>query len=364
MVAENNTRVADIVFRQQMINTVISVLNAYWDLAAMQQSVRVAEQSLAVADQLYQDNQTRMDIGTMSPLDVVSAQSEVAARTRDLTVAKTTLQLQEATLKNMLAKQVSPELDASRIVLKDAMPEPQDKDIPELETAISRALESRPELQQSNISLKNQDISVRFTGASLKPAFSVFGFYAGSGLQGVDTGTDAESGIMDAFGQSFRGEYPEYSAGFGLSLPLRNRTAQADNMRSQLEANQMRLDRQRTVNTISMEVQKAIIGLIQGKAQVEAARKASALAREIWEGEQVKLQEGASTSYEVILRERDYASARYAEVGAMITYAKAMVEMDRARGMILEQNSIEYGDASSVTPTAQSGSLVYGRKAN
>ncbi|MBP1624073.1 MAG: outer rane efflux protein, partial [Acidobacteria bacterium] len=102
---------------------------------------------------------------------------------------------------------------------------------------------------------------------------------------------------------------------------------------------------QRSRNTISMEVRKAIIGLVQGKAQVEAAHKASALAREMWEGEKVKLEAGASTSYQVILRERDYINARYAEVGAMTAYSKAIVEMDRARGATLDRNGIEYSDA-------------------
>ncbi len=345
MVARNNTKVAEHVFRQQVINTVVAVENAYWDLAAIQQSVRVAEQSLAVAQQLYKDNQIRLDVGTMSPLDVTSAESEVAARTRDLTFATTTLQLQEATLKNMLARKVSQELDAARIVLKDAMPEPIPSDIPDLEAALSAALRNRPELQQAEINLQNQDISVRFTGDALKPSVAVFGFYAGAGLSG--TSTEIDKGIFDALGQSFRAEYPEYAGGFSLSLPLRNRTAQADNLRSQLESNQLLISQQRTRNTVSVEVRKAIIGLIQGKAQVEAAHKAALLAREMWQGEQIKLQEGASTSYQVILRERDFTNAQYAEVGATVTYAKALVELDRARGTTLDRNGIEYADALS-----------------
>jgi outer membrane protein len=345
LVARNNTKVAEHVFRQQVINTVVTVENAYWDLLAIQQSVRVAEQSLEVARQLYKDNQIRLDVGTMSPLDVTSAESEVAAKTRDLTVASTTLQIQETMLKNMLAKEVSRELDAARIVLRDPMPEPHPGDIPDLQEALSGALKSRPELLQAEIGLKNQNISVRFTNNALKPSFAVFGFYAGAGLSG--TSTEIDRGILDSFGQSFSAEYPEYAGGFSLSLPLRNRTAQADNLRSQLEANQLLISRQRTRNSISMEVRKAIIGLIQGKAQVEAAHKAALLAREIWQGEQIKLQEGASTSYQVILRQRDFANAQYAEVGSMVTYAKALVEMDRARGATLDRNGIEYADALS-----------------
>ncbi len=343
IVARNNTNVAEYVFRQQVINTVVAVENAYWDLAALQRSVGVAERSLAVAEQLFKDNQIRLDVGTMSPLDVTSAESEVAARARDLTVAKTNVQFQEATLKNMLAKIVSPALDAAPIVIMDPMPEPKQSDIPKLEAALANAMETRTELRQADINMKNQDISVRFTEKTLLPNLSVFGFYAGSGLDG--TSATSSAGMTDAFGQSFTGSNPEYAGGFSLSIPLRNRSAQADNLRSQLETNQLLINQQKSRNTISMEVRKAIIGLAQGKAQVEAAHKATSLAREIWEGEKIKLEAGASTSYQVILRERDYYSAEQAEVAAMVAYAKAMVEMDRSRGITLDKNRIEYSDA-------------------
>lgn len=360
IVARNNTKVAEHVFRLQLINTVVAVENAYWDLAALQESVRVAEQALAVAEQLYKDNTIKVDVGTMSPLDVTAAESEVAARTRDLTVARTNLQLQEATLKNMLVKRVDPVLDAARIVIEDPMPQPKTGDIPEFETALANAYETRPELRQTEINLLNQDVSVRFTDNALKPSLSVFGFYAGAGLQGTNELTQA--GMWDAFSQSFGGTYPEYAGGFSLSIPLRNRTAQADNLRSQLEKNQMLITQQRSRNTIALEVRKAIIGLIQGQAQVEAAHKAASLAREIWEGEKNKLEAGASTSYQVILRERDYTNARQAEVAAMITYAKALVEMDRARGATLDRKGIEYSDALSGNIAASSLELPGARE--
>lgn len=345
IVARNNTKVAEDVFRLQVINTIVAVENAYWELAAQQENVKVSEQALAVAEQLYKDNKVRLEVGTMSSLDVTSAESEVAARTRDLTVARTNLQLQEATLKNMLARRVDPILDAAEIVIRDPMPSPQESDIPDTQTALAAAYEMRPELRQAEIGLQNQEVSVRFTDQNLKPSVSVFGFYAGSGLQG--SSEDSNTGLADAFAQSFKAKYPQYAGGFSLSVPLRNRTAQADNLRSQLEKNQLLINRQRSRNTIAMEVRKAVIGLIQGKSQVEAARKAASLAREMWEGEKIKLDAGASTSYQVILRERDFTNARQAEVAAMANYAKALVEMDRARGITLERNRIDYSDALS-----------------
>jgi outer membrane protein TolC len=350
MVAHNNTSAADNVFRMQLITTIVAVGNAYWDLAALRENVRVAEQSLAVARQLLEDNRIRLDVGTMSPLDVTSAESEVAARTRDLTVAETNLRMQEATLKNMLVRRIGQELDSARIILLDAMPRPQDIDIPDEQQALSDAMENRPELQQAEINLKNQDISVNYTKNALLPAFAVFGLYAGSGLQGDSL--EKDTNLIDSFGQTFRGEYPEYAGGLSFNVSLRNRTAQADSLRSQLELNQQVISLQRSRNSIAVDVQKAIIGLIQGKAQVEAAHKAAALAMEIWEGEKIKLEAGASTSYQVILRERDYVAARQAEVAATAAYAKAIIEMDRVRGLTLERNSIKYSEALDGNITA------------
>ncbi|MBP1607787.1 MAG: outer rane efflux protein [Acidobacteria bacterium] len=346
-VARNNLKVSEQVFRQQVVSTIVLVENAYWDLAAQQQNVRVAEQSLSVSDRLLKDNQIRLDVGTMSPLDVTSAESEVAARTRDLTIARTNLQLQEANLKNILSKNVSAELDKASIVLKDPMPEPKDSDIPATEKAIENALENRPDFRQAQVSLENQDIALKFTKRSLLPNAAIFGFYAGAGLQG-DT-TTSQSGIWDSFTQSFKGTYPEYAGGVSMTIPFRNRVAQADSLRTQLEANQIKIGLQRSRSQIELEVRKAIIGLIQGKAQVEAAHQAVRLARAIFEGEQSKLDAGASTSYQVILRERDLIAAQQAEVIAVAGYSKARVEMDRSMGRVFESNSIEYSDALSGT---------------
>lgn len=177
------------------------------------------------------------------------------------------------------------------------------------------------------------------------PALAVFGLYAGAGLQGDSA--EGSTGAGDALLQSFQGDYPEYGGGMSLSLPIRNRVAQADNLRAQLEDRQLRLGFQRSQNQAALEVRKAIIGLIQGKAQAEAAHQAVRLAQEIWSGEQNRLEAGVSTSYQVILRERDFVAARQAEVSATVGYVKALVEMDRAMGVTLNRREILIEDALS-----------------
>jgi len=354
-VALNNTGTSEEVFRQQVITTIVQVENAYWDLEAFQENVKVAEQSLAVAERLLSDNRLRVEVGSMPPLEVTSAEAEVAARTRDLTLARTNLQLQEANLKNLLVKKNSPELDNVTIVLKDQMPAPADKDLPGGKEALETAFKNRPDLKQAQTNLQNQELATRFTESSLRPSVAVFGLYAGSGLDGNEGALPGGAG--DSFQQAFYGDFPEYGGGVSLSIPIRNRVAQADNLRSQLEQKQLRLGLQRSHNQVALEVRKAMIGLIQGRAQLEAAREAARLAREIWVGEQERLEAGVSTSYQVILRERDLVAAQQAEVNANVGYAKAVVEMGRAMGTALERRGVELADAlagtastSKVTP--------------
>jgi outer membrane protein TolC len=307
----------------------------------------VAQQSLAVSERLLQENRLRLEIGTTSRLDVVAAQSEVASRARDLTIAQTNLQMQEAALKNIFSKKVSPELDAARIVLKDAMPIPKDLDQPEFQEALSQAISRRPDLKQAETALENQAIAIKYTENSLLPTAGVFGLYAGAGLDGQGAGGDG--GWGNSLWQTLKGTNPEYAGGASLSVSIKNRVAQADNLRAQLEGNQLKISMQRSRNQIAVEVRKAIIGLVQGKAQVQAAQEAVRLAKEIYDGERDRLDAGVSTSYQVILRERDLIAAQQAQVAAMVNYAKALVEMDRSIGRTLEQNGILLGDALSGT---------------
>jgi len=136
-------------------------------------------------------------------------------------------------------------------------------------------------------------------------------------------------------------------------LPIRNRSAQADNMRARLERRQLQVNLQNTRQQVSLEVRQAIIGLIQGRAQVESAHQAVKLANQTADAERKKLQVGLSTAYNVILRDRDVMTALQADIAAVANYAKALVEMDRSMGATLERNGIELSDALSGEVTKQ-----------
>ena len=360
MIAQNNQRVSEETFRLQVVNTVVAVENAYWDLAAQAESVKVADQSLAVSQKLLEDNRRQAEIGTLAPLDVVAAEAEVAARQRDLIVAQTTLQFQETKLKNMLAKRVDPGLDTAHIIVTDRMPEPREPDLPDVQDALANAMRNRPDLRQAETNLQNQDINTQYSDRSLLPTGSVFGLLAAQGLQGNCTSVNSSgvpncpggvlsAGAADSLSQTFGLDFPEYAGGFSLTVPLRNRAAQADNLRAQMVNNQIEISLRRTQNQIALEVRQAVIGLVQGKAQVEAAHEATRLAQQTLDAEQKKLQAGVSTPYQVILRERDLVAAQQSEVATVAGYAKALVEMDRSMGTTLDRNGILTTDALNGT---------------
>jgi len=343
MVAHNNQKTAQNVFRLQVIASVVQLENAYWDLAAAQRNVDVAAESVTASRELLEDSRKQLQIGTMSRLDVVTAESQAAASARDLIVAQTALEQQSTTLKQLVSKRSDKTLDGATVVIADPLPEPQDSDLPKLDDALATAMANRPELEEAQTNLQNQAIAIRYTQNNLMPSTSVFGLYASSGLQG-NTAL-VTSGAGGSLAQSFGAAYPEAAYGLSASAVLRNRSAQADSLRSQLERNQLEVGLQNSRNQINVQVRQARINLIQGKSQVEAAHEAVRLAQLSLDAERKKLDAGLSVTYNVVLRERDLVSAQYAEVQAVTNYAKSLVAMDQAMGTTLERNHIELQDA-------------------
>jgi len=330
-VAETNREVAREVFRQRVIGTVNQAMNFYWDLAAAQQRVRTAEQALAVSQQLYEDNRKQADIGTLPPLDVVTAEAEVAARRRDLIVAQTSEQVLQLRLKDLMSREIDSSLEAANMEAADPLPDPQEGDIPPFEDALATAMRNRPEVHQAEGTIRNQEVAADYTKKNLKPTLSIFGVLASAGRTGD---------LASVWSQVRSLDFPEYAYGFSFSFPIGNRAAQADHLRAQLELRQSETSLQRTRNQIRLEVRNALIGLQQARAQVQAARVAVERSEQTLDAEQKKLRAGISTSYNVIRFQRDLFSAQLAEVQARVNYAKARVEMNRAQGVTLEQHRI------------------------
>jgi len=344
-VARNGLDIARESYRQQAIAAVAQAENLYWDLAAARENVLVAEQSLTVAKQLLEDNRIREEIGKFSRMEVITAESEVAARQRDLIVAQANLQMKELDLKTILSRQVDRGLAAARIEAIDPLPEPKGEDIPKLDVALAMALRSRPEILQAEGNILNQEVAIKFAKNLLKPTLTLFGLVSSAGLWGERVISDPYSGanivlpggISQVLRQVRSFSHPEYAFGLSLSIPLLNRSAQADNVRARLEKGQAETALQQTRNRISVEVRNAVIALVQSKARIDAARKAVELSDETLHAEEEKLLTGLSTPYEVIRRQRDLRAAQFEYVRARTNYAKARVELNRSTGVMLEK---------------------------
>ena len=367
-VAKNNMKVVDSQFRQQVITTVSQVLNLYWDLLSYRENVRVAEQALALAQKLYSDNKRQVEIGTLAPIEVVRAESEVAARQQDLIVAQTSYQQQAEIIKTALSKQVDAELAGVQIEAADKLPEPKPDDVPPLDEALRLAAANRPEIEQLEKNMSSQDYTIQARRNSLLPSLNLFASYVPSGLSGnqavcpegaiayglrcveptarlvpplgVSTG-----GVSQALTQTLRGNYPDYSFGVNLSIPIRNRAAQADAARALLERRQLQTQLQQTKNNIAQAVRNAEIAVVQAKARIEAARKAVMLAQQTLDAEQKKFQLGESTPFLVIQAQRDLATAEGNEVAARSTYTKAVTALQQATATILGKYNVEMSDA-------------------
>jgi outer membrane protein TolC len=358
-------------FKAQVIATVSAVKDLYWDLVSYQENVKVQQDALAASQRLFDDNKKQVEVGTLAPIEVTRAEAEIAADQQLLTVAQTQLLQQETILKNALSRRgiVSPELANAHLIPIDRIVVPDVEPITPIQDAAALALSARPELSQFRILIQNQQISLKGTKNELLPTLDFVANFANNGLAGTPVPLPATctnpalpnynpgsvtcaepnafftGGYGNVLTQLFARNFPTYSAGFNLNIPLGNRAAQADMINGQLALRQQEVGIQRMENQVRVEVQNALIGLQQAQAQYQSALKQRTLQIQTVDAEQKKLALGASTSYNVILTQRDLVTAESNLVAAEDGYAKAKVEMDRATGQTLNNNNISIDEA-------------------
>jgi outer membrane protein len=335
-VAQNEQKIERESFRQQAVAALVSAENAYWDLIAAHESVRAAELALSAADHLAQNNRRAFEVGVMSRLDVVTADSQAASSKRDLIVAQTNLQIAELTLKSMLSKSLDEPLASAVIEPTDTFPDPEEAHLPPLDQALSIGKQNRPEVSIAEGNIKSEQDVIPFIRNSLLPNVNIFGLVTTVALNNI---------FGTSFVEAIHFKYPQFAFGVSMSFPLRNRQAQADDIRSRLELRQSEDTLVRTKSQVEIDVQNALIATTQSKEQVAAAKEATELAVEKYDAEQKKLAVGLSTAYNVILAQRDVFTARLAEVQARDAYAKASVTLDQAMGVTLENNHVRLEDA-------------------
>ena len=379
-IAKNNLKVADYVFQTQVQNTVSNIINLYWNLVSYIENVRVAQQSIASSQKLYDDNKKQVEIGTLAPIEVVRAQAEVASDQQVLVVAQTNVLQQETILKNALSRNGTANVSIAdvHIIPTDRIQIPAVEPVQPTQDLYGRALDNRPDLAQARLQIDNANINLAGTKNAMLPTLNAIGDVRNNALAGLPNslvkpsaipgaplitgGTGADPFFVGGYGtvlsQLFSRNFPNYSVGVQLNIPLRNRSAQADYATATLQLRMTQLGLQKQISQIRVDLENAVIALQQARAQYEAATQARILQEQSLDAEQKKFQLGSSTPYNVILAQRDLATARQNEVAALTAYGLARVQLDQVTGDTLDKNHIEITEARAGKVARQSNPVI------
>ncbi|HTS28916.1 MAG TPA: TolC family protein [Bryobacteraceae bacterium] len=358
-IARNNREVSDLTFKLQVETTVAAVMSLYWDLVAFNENVQVAREAITSATRLWEDNKRQVEAGTLAPIEVTRAEAQIATAEQQLTISQTQVLQQETILKTALSRTgvASPAIADAHIIPTDQINVPDTQPVAPIQDMMAMALSSRPELAQSRIQLQNQELTIRGSKNSLLPTLDAVVNFTNSALAGQPNSLPAPSGTIHSnnsffiggygqvLSQLFQRNFPNYSLGFNLNIPIRNRAAQAQLMNDELTLRQQQLGLQRLENQVRTDVVNALIALTQARAQFQAASKSRALQAETLDAEQKKLALGVSNIYNVIQDQQALTAAESSEVTAKAAYAKAKVELDRATGQILTNNNVSLEEA-------------------
>jgi outer membrane protein TolC len=354
-VQKNNVKVSALQFKLQLIATVSAALNLYWDLVSFDADLRARRHEVSTAQQLLEDNRKLVQFGTAAPIEVTRAESQLYASQQDLVTAQTNLLQQETILKNYLSRDgvADAGLTNLHIVPLDKFEIPEKDEVRALEDLIRQAVAARPEMEQARLNLSSNEMNLVGIKNSLKPTLQAFAEVTNNGLSGALTAEGLALGgsgpLVGGYGnllsQIFRRDYPNYSAGISLNIPLRNRAAQADYTTSLLELRQNELNLRKNLNQIRVDIQNAVVGVDQARARYEAAVKSRGLQEQTLAGDQKRYALGATVAFQVVQDQRDLASAQSAEVQSMANYTHARIALDQALGTTLDVNGVSIAEA-------------------
>ena len=377
-IAKNNRELSDVAFRLQIITTVNQIQSMYWDLVYAYENARVQQESLAFAQKTLSDTKKQVEIGSLAPIEVVRAQSTVAQDQQALTVALTNLQLQQLLMKNALSRTLRDQILAgAEVIPTSTMEIPADEPVQPTQDLVASALQHRAELVESRIQLNTTNLSNKAVRNALLPSLDLFAYYGGAGLGGTQNpanlcanqsldeqsagfcaGPNAAAAgqtlipitpttnYPGALNQLINSTASDKGVGLQLNIPLRNRAAQAVQIRSELEYQQAQMALQQAENRINIEVRNAQFGVEQNRASLASAQAAVDYAKQSLDAEQKKYQFGTSTTTAVLQTQSALATAESTLMSAMAAYEKSRIELDRAVGTTLDQAGISIDDAA------------------
>jgi outer membrane protein TolC len=370
--AKNDRQITDSAFRQQVIYTVNQVESIYWALVSAYEDEQSKERALQQSTQLSSDNRKQLQIGTLAPLDVVNSDSAVATDKQSLIASQTNLEYQQLLMKQAISRNLNdPQLANAPVVPTDrvGLDRLAEEDMG-VEDLVRVAYANNPQVEQAVLTMKNNVITIKAEKNGLLPVLDGYAFYGGSGVGGAQSaslncatststatfvpcpaGTVAGSSYGGVLQNNFNNSSPDYGVGANLTITLRNRQAQADQARSQMEYRQSQMRLQQLYTQIRIQVINAQYALTNDRASVNAAQSARDFAAQSLEAEQKKYKLGASTTANVLQQERNLAGAEDNLISATAAYARDRSSLTQLLATTLDKYGISLGDAASGTVT-------------
>jgi outer membrane protein len=364
--AKNNRRITDSAFRQQVLSTISQVENIYWGLVSAYEDEQAKERALAQSTQLTEDNRRQLQIGTLAPLDVVNSDAAVAADKQALTASQSNLEYQQLIIKQAITRNLedpaltnAPVIPTDRVGL-DRLPE-EDTSQDDL---VQQAYVENPQIEQAVLNMKNNEITIKAEKNGLLPVVDAYAFYGGSAVSGSQS-PHLNCQALAGFGGSgcpfptvgygtalqnvFNNNSPDKGVGLNVTIPLRNRVAQADQARSQMEYRQAEMRLQQLYTQVRIQVVNARFALTNDRAQVTAAQASRDYAVQSLDAEQKKYRLGASTSANVLQQQRNLANTEATLISATAAYARDRAALLQLLSKTMDRYNISLQDAASGT---------------
>jgi outer membrane protein len=371
-IAKNNREISDVAFRLQIITTVDQIEDMYWDLVYAYENVRVQQEALTYAQKALDDSKKQAQVGTVPPIQVVSAQSTVSTDEQNLILAQNNLELEKLLMKNAVSRSIEdPILAEADVIPTSTMQIPREEPVIPTQDLINQALAHRAELVESRIDLSSRDLSSKAVRNAMLPTLEAFAYYGGSGVGGnvnpsvlsppciATTGScfngptappPFTNGGPVSYGstltQLFNGTAPDKGVGLTLTVPLRNREAQANQVRAELEYRQAQVRLHQLENQVRIEVRNAQFDVKQNRASVQAAQYAVDFARQTLDADQQKLKVGLTTTTAILQDASVLTTSESNLVSAKAAYEKSRIELDRATGLLLDHAGIDVAEAT------------------
>ena len=370
IVARNQRHISDLTFKNQVMATVANVAGLYWDLVSFNDTLKIRQRTLDLNTHLYRDNQRRAEVGAIAPIDIIQAEAEMKAAQQDVTNAQTQVLQQEMILKSVLTRNGLDNLEivSAHVIPTDHFEVPEQEETRPIQDLMTEALASRPDVEQSSLGLEDSRVNLRGTRDAMLPQLTAFASLQNSGLAGEPNGIPVEGllpggvpgfitrGAADVPGfflggygtvlsQIFSRNFPNYSVGVQLNIPIHNRSTRADYITDALNYRQSQIQDKQLRNSVRLNVINAQTALTQARAAYQTSVEARQLEDQTLAGTRRKYELGTANIIDLLTTQRDDTTRELSEVSALNQYIHASINLDNSLGRILRTYDVSLDEA-------------------